>query len=133
MIVALAVVIILGFLGLAIDLGYLPYMKRQLQKVAAAAALARAVERSYCGDTSKRGALSTAAEAARELDFAVLTTEVARCKGRCLAPHVGTHSGLRAMALFRQSLPHALGVSSDSTPGSYESNHHKGRRSWTCT
>jgi uncharacterized membrane protein len=97
-IVALAMIVISGFLGLGIDLGYLRYMKRRLQMVADAAALAGAMELSHCGGASDCDALITAAEVAKELDYAVLATEIARRKGRCQTPHVEIRSGLNAMA-----------------------------------
>jgi hypothetical protein len=53
-------VVILGFLGLGIDMGYLRYMKRQVQKVADAAAVAAAVELNYC--TNNCTQLQTAAQ-----------------------------------------------------------------------
>jgi Flp pilus assembly protein TadG len=62
--VALAMIVVLGFLGLGIDLGYLRYMKRQLQGVADAAALAGATELSYCGGMNNCSALTTAAQSA---------------------------------------------------------------------
>lgn len=50
-VVALSLVVILAILGLAVDMGYLRYMKRQLQTAADAAAMAGAAELSY-GDVS---------------------------------------------------------------------------------
>ncbi len=97
-IVALAMIVIWGFLGLGIDLGHLRYMKRQLQKLADAAALAGAMELSHCGGASDCNALIPAAEVAKELDYAVPATEIARCKGRRQTPHVEIRSGLNAMA-----------------------------------
>lgn len=61
-VVAFGMVIILGFLGLGLDLGYLRMMKRQVQKAADAAAIAAAVELTYCGGTSNCSALQKAAQ-----------------------------------------------------------------------
>jgi len=76
---ALAMIVILGFLGLGIDLGYLRYMKRQLQKVADAAALAGAMELSYCGGTSNCSALTTAAQDALTENGFTGSTLVTNC------------------------------------------------------
>jgi len=46
--VALAIPVLLGFLGLAIDMGYLRYVKRQVQMAADAAAIAAANEIFSC-------------------------------------------------------------------------------------
>lgn len=127
-IVALAMIVIWGFLGLGIDLGHLRYMKRQLQKLADAAAFAGAMELSYCSGASNCSALTTAAEAAKELDYGAPATEIAPSQGRPHTLHVGMGSGLAAMAFLGQSLAHALGVSIDSTPGRFERYHHKGPR-----
>lgn len=51
-VVALALVVILAILGLAIDMGYLRYTKRQLQTAADAAAMAGAAELAYGDVTS---------------------------------------------------------------------------------
>ena len=78
-VVALAMIVILGFLGLGIDLGYLRYMKRQLQKVADAAALAGAMELSYCGGTSNCSALTAAAQDALTENGFTSSTLVKSC------------------------------------------------------
>jgi uncharacterized membrane protein len=96
--VALAAIVIMGFLGLGNDLGYLRYMKRRLQMVADAAARAGAMELSHCGGASDCNALIAAAEVAKELDYAVLAMEIARREGRRQTPHVEIRSGLKAMA-----------------------------------
>jgi Flp pilus assembly protein TadG len=59
-VVALALVAILGILGLATDMGYLRYMKRQLQTAADAAAMAGASELPYSDVTSGAKADSAA-------------------------------------------------------------------------
>lgn len=60
--VALAMVVILGFLGLGLDFGYLRVTRRQLQRAADAAAIAGAAEISYCGGTNNCTALQMAAQ-----------------------------------------------------------------------
>lgn len=62
--VAFGLVVILGFLGLAMDVGYLRVMKRHVQRAADAAALAGAAEVSYCSGTSNCSALQKAAQSA---------------------------------------------------------------------
>jgi hypothetical protein len=57
--VALAIPVLLGFLGLAIDMGYLRYVKRQVQMGADAAAIAAASEIPMC-TTAGCAALTTA-------------------------------------------------------------------------
>jgi hypothetical protein len=72
-------IIVLGFSGLGIDLGYLRYMKRQLQMVADAAALAGAMELGYCGGTSNCSALTTAAQNALTENGFTGSTLVTNC------------------------------------------------------
>jgi uncharacterized membrane protein len=62
-VVALGMVILLSFLALGIDLGYLRLMKRRVQMVADAAALAGAQELTYC-TTNNCSTLTTAAQKA---------------------------------------------------------------------
>src|ERR1700690_103388 len=57
--VALALVVLLGFLGLAIDFGYYRFLRRQLQTAADAAALAGAMDITY-GDYSVAGKAASA-------------------------------------------------------------------------
>lgn len=59
-VVALALVVILAILGLAVDMGYLRYTKRQLQTAADAAAMAGAGELSY-GDVTSAAQADSAA------------------------------------------------------------------------
>jgi Flp pilus assembly protein TadG len=62
-VVALCMIVLLGFMGLGIDMGYLRYMKRQLQKAADAAAIAGAQELVQCPPgTFDCTALTTAAQ-----------------------------------------------------------------------
>ena len=65
--VALAMPVVLGFMGLGIDVGYMRYVKRQVQMAADAAAMAAASEISSCG-TPGCSALTTAAETAVSTD-----------------------------------------------------------------
>jgi len=58
--VALALVVLVGFLGLGVDFGYLRYMKRNMQNAADAAAIAGAIEVGY-GDV-KNAAVAAALE-----------------------------------------------------------------------
>lgn len=60
-VVAIGMVVILGFLGLGLDHGCLRSMKRQVQKAADAAAMAGALELTYC-TTNNCSALTTAAQ-----------------------------------------------------------------------
>ena len=78
-VVALGMVVLLGFLGLGLDLGYLRYMKRQMQKAADAAAIAGAVELTYCGSTSDCSALTTAAQDALTENGFTSSTLVTNC------------------------------------------------------
>jgi len=55
-------VMLLSFLALGVDFGYLRYVKRQMQEAADAAALAGAMELSHCGGTGNCSALTTAAQ-----------------------------------------------------------------------
>jgi Flp pilus assembly protein TadG len=77
--VALGMVVILGFLGLGLDLGYLRSLKRQVQKAADAAALAASVELTYCGGTNSCSALTTAAQDALTENGFTSSTLVTNC------------------------------------------------------
>ncbi|MBV8632387.1 MAG: hypothetical protein JOZ83_15770 [Silvibacterium sp.] len=57
-------VVIVGFLALAIDVGQLRYAQTKLQNAADAAAMAAAIEISYCGNTHACTAMQTAAQKA---------------------------------------------------------------------
>ena len=61
--VALGLVVLIGVMGLAIDLGYLRYVRRQIQSAADAAAIAGALELSSCG-TGCTAAITAAAQKA---------------------------------------------------------------------
>jgi Flp pilus assembly protein TadG len=64
LLVALSLVVILGFAGLAIDVGQLRYAQLRLQTAADAAALAAAMEIQQCGTTSNCATMQNAAKAA---------------------------------------------------------------------
>jgi hypothetical protein len=57
-------VVLIAFVGLAIDVGSLRFTKRQMQSAADAAAIAGALEVPYCGGTNNCAALQTAATSA---------------------------------------------------------------------
>ncbi len=59
---ALCMVVLIGFLGMAVDLGFVRYEKRRLQNATDAAALAAALEVRVCGDTPNCAAMQTAAQ-----------------------------------------------------------------------
>lgn len=59
---ALCLIVLIGFLGLAVDAGVLRYQKRQLQNMADAAALAGALEVAACNGSTNCAALQTAAQ-----------------------------------------------------------------------
>ncbi len=61
---AVSLIAVLGTMGLAIDVGQMYVAKQRLQTSADAAALAGALELSYCGVTANCAALQTAAQAA---------------------------------------------------------------------
>ncbi len=61
--VALGLIVLIGVMGLAVDMGYLRYVKRQVQAAADAAALSAGLELSSCG-TGCSASITTAAETA---------------------------------------------------------------------
>jgi Flp pilus assembly protein TadG len=61
--VAFGLVVLIGVMGLAVDMGYLRYVRRQIQSAADAAALSAGLELSSCG-TGCTTSIKTAAEAA---------------------------------------------------------------------
>lgn len=63
-ITGLSMVLLFSFAGLAIDVGQLRFAQRKLQSEADAAAIAGALEISYCGGTTDCPALQTAAQQA---------------------------------------------------------------------
>lgn len=61
-ITALCMVVLIGFLGMAVDIGSVRYEQRRLQNAADAAALAGALEVRVCGGTPNCAAIQTAAQ-----------------------------------------------------------------------
>jgi hypothetical protein len=59
---ALCMVVLIGFLGLAVDVGFVRHEQRRLQTAADAAALAGALEVRVCGGTPNCSAMQTAAQ-----------------------------------------------------------------------
>jgi len=82
-VVVLSMVMLLGFLGLGIDMGYLRYMKRQVQMAADAAAIAGASELSECTGTPCAALTTAAQDALTENGFtgSTLVTNSATCVG----------------------------------------------------
>ena len=66
--VALAMPVLLGFMGFAIDMGYMRYVKRQVQMAADAAALAAANEAESCMGVTNCALFGTTAKAAVATD-----------------------------------------------------------------
>jgi Flp pilus assembly protein TadG len=85
---AISMVALLAFAGLAIDVGQLRYVQRQLQSAADASAIAGALELSYCGSTADCSTMQTAAKQAMvENGFsgATLKTQCASTSGSSLS------------------------------------------------
>ncbi|SDF83373.1 Tad domain-containing protein [Terriglobus roseus] len=61
---ALCMVVLIGFLGLAVDIGAVRHEQRRLQNAADATALAAALEVRVCGSTSNCGTMQTAVQKA---------------------------------------------------------------------
>jgi hypothetical protein len=77
---ALCMTVILGFIGLAIDIGHVRYVKRNLQIAVDAAALAAAAEIRICGTNSPCTAMQTAAQSAmRENNYPVANVVMHNC------------------------------------------------------
>ena len=72
-------VVIIGFLGLAVDIGQLRYARRNLQLAADAAALAAAMEIKACGATANCAAMQTAAQNALVENGIATSTLVTNC------------------------------------------------------
>lgn len=91
---ALSLVALCGFLGLAIDVGQMRSAERRLQESADAAALAGALEISYCDGTSQCGEMTTAAQNAMSENGMPGSTLITDCTtipgtGLSLAVHNG--------------------------------------------
>jgi hypothetical protein len=78
---AMSLVVIMGFLGLAIDVGHLLFVKRSLQKAADAAALAGAIEVRVCGLSPNCPAMQTAAQDAMSENGMTADTVLTNCSG----------------------------------------------------
>src|ERR1700761_4085070 len=76
---ALCMVVIIAFLGLAIDVGHFRYEKRRLQNAADAAALAAAMEVRICGGVANCSAMPTAAQNALTENGYTQTTITSNC------------------------------------------------------
>ncbi len=87
LIAALGMVVIMGFMALAVDVGQLRYQKRNLQRVADAAALAGMLELNYCGGVLNCAAMQTAARSAAVENGMTPDTVVINCAS---APTAGT-------------------------------------------
>lgn len=83
---AVCMVVLIGILGLAVDVGQLRFQKRQLQTLADAAVLAAAAELNHCGSSNDCGTMQTAAQKALVENGATVATVLTQC--------VGTASGL---------------------------------------
>jgi Flp pilus assembly protein TadG len=79
---ALGMVVLISFLGLAIDVGHLRYARRHLQTAADAAALAAGLEIRVCGSLSPCPAMTSAAEDALvENGYSGKVTVLNQCVG----------------------------------------------------
>jgi Flp pilus assembly protein TadG len=78
---ALCLVVVLAILGLAVDLGHVRYVKRNLQNAADAAALAGALEVRICGNTPNCSAMQAAAQNALTENGLSATTTLTNCSG----------------------------------------------------
>ena len=76
---ALCMVVLIGMLGLSVDVGMLRYQKRQLQNAADAAALAGALELAACGSTQNCAALQAAAQDALKENGLTGSTLLTNC------------------------------------------------------
>lgn len=83
--VALAIVVLLGFLGLGVDMGYLRYQKRRMQTAADAAAIAGGAEILYSDITSAAKAASAANNFADGTNGVIVTVN----HGPAGGPHAG--------------------------------------------
>lgn len=78
-ITALCMVVLIGFLGMAIDIGSVRHEQRRLQNAADATALAAALEVRVCGSTSNCGTMQTAVQKAMEENGYSGATLVTQC------------------------------------------------------
>lgn len=78
---SLGMVVIIGFVGLAIDVGNLRFAKRHLQAAADAAALAAALEVYSCNGTNACSAMQTAAQSSLSENGFSASTILTNCSG----------------------------------------------------
>jgi Flp pilus assembly protein TadG len=76
---SVCILTLLGFAGLAIDVGQIRYQKRQMQAAVDAAAMAGAIEMSTCGSTSDCSAMTTASKAALAENGYTVQTPLTQC------------------------------------------------------
>ena len=79
--VSLSIVLILAVLGVAIDVGHLRQVKRQLQNAADAAALAAAIEVPACGGSPNCSSMQSAAQSALTENGVTAGTTLTDCTG----------------------------------------------------
>lgn len=85
---AVAFVALLGFAGLAIDVGHMEMVQRQVQSAADASAIAGALELTQCGSTADCSAMTTAAQGAlteNGLSSSTLATQCGSTSGDTLS------------------------------------------------
>lgn len=99
-VVALGMVVLIGFLGLGIDMGYMRMVKRQVQNVADAAAMAGAVELNQCAGTVDCSAMTAAAQDALTENNFTGSTLVTQC---------GTASGSPTLTVMVNNPPCYMG------------------------
>jgi uncharacterized membrane protein len=78
-IAALGLIVIVGFIALAVDVGHLRYVKRQLQTAADAAALAGALEIIQCNGAAVCSAMQSAAQSSLVENGLTGSTVVINC------------------------------------------------------
>jgi Flp pilus assembly protein TadG len=78
-IAALCMVVLIGFLGMAVDIGFIRHEQHRLQTAADATALAAALEVRVCGGTPNCAAMQTAAEKAMEENGYSGATVITNC------------------------------------------------------
>ncbi|QHN02696.1 hypothetical protein FTO74_04405 [Granulicella sp. WH15] len=102
---ALCLVVMIAFVGLAVDVGHVRYAKRNLQNAADAAALAAAMEVRVCGGTANCPAMQAAAQSALVENGYAGSLLLTNCSGLAGA----------ALTLTLNNGPCALGASDPNT------------------
>jgi Flp pilus assembly protein TadG len=84
-VVALGMVVLLGFMGLGLDMGYMRYQKRQVQRAADAAAIAAALELSSCPSAGTACSYMTnaASKSLTENGYTATITTTTQAGGSC--------------------------------------------------